>query len=177
MYGDTFDEFVEPPLLSGNRRPLLAASPVSCRLERGVGRQNVDRTPELAFFSAVNHHQLWPSACATSHVLDLRSAGISPTDSSGQGHRADGAAPRGPLAQAAAPWSRALPTRRPSDSCCAQPSTSTVALALFTSRPRLCFAGTGSSRVASRNVGEPSEALGVPRSAMSFPGAEAAEHF
>src|ERR1017187_7169090 len=32
----------------------------------GVGRQNVDRALELAFFSAVNHHLLWPSACATS---------------------------------------------------------------------------------------------------------------
>src|ERR1039458_7666500 len=36
----------------------------------------------------------------------------------------------------------------------------------FSSRPRLCFAGTGSSRVASGSVGEPSEALDVPRSAM-----------
>jgi hypothetical protein len=36
------------------------------RAQRGVGRQNVDRAPELAFFSVVNHHLLWPSACATS---------------------------------------------------------------------------------------------------------------
>src|ERR1039458_6425353 len=35
-------------------------------LLRGVGRQNVDRAPQLALFSAVNHHQLWSSACATS---------------------------------------------------------------------------------------------------------------
>src|ERR1035438_2207261 len=47
------------------------------------------------------------------HVPDLRSAGISPTDSFGQGHRADGAVPRSPRAQTAAPWSRSLPTRRP----------------------------------------------------------------
>src|ERR1017187_4445693 len=38
---------------------------------------------------------------------------------------------------------------------------------VFSSRPRLCSAGTGSSRVASGSVGESSEALGLHRSTMS----------
>ncbi len=80
---------------------------------RGEGHQFTDRTAELALFGIVEHHLPCPSSCVTSHVPDLRSAGISPTDSFGQGHRADGAAPRGPRAQTAAPWSRSLPTRRP----------------------------------------------------------------
>src|ERR1039458_2402134 len=77
-----------------------------------------------------------PPSLLSRRVPDLRSAGIPPTDSFGQGHRADGAAPRGPRARAAAPWPRALPTRRPSDPCCAQPSTSKVALALLSRHAR-----------------------------------------
>jgi hypothetical protein len=33
---------------------------------RGVGRQKVDRAPELVLFGAINHHLLWPSVSATS---------------------------------------------------------------------------------------------------------------
>jgi hypothetical protein len=128
-----------------------------------VGRQNVDRARELALFSAVNHHQLWPSACATSSRAGSSVSGISPTDSFGQGHRADGASPRGPLAQAAAPWPRSLPTRRPSDPCCAQPSTSKVALALFSRHAR------DSAPLASGALASQVEALASPARPRASP--------
>ena len=103
------------------------------------------------------------------HMPDLRSAGISPMDSVRRGHRADGAAPRGPRAQAAAPWSRSLPTRRRSDARCAQPSRSKVALALFSRHVRdPAPLASGASRVASGSLGEPCEALGFSRSTMSW---------
>ncbi len=42
------------------------SSPSSTIICHGVGRQNVDRAPELALFTVVNHHLPWASVSATS---------------------------------------------------------------------------------------------------------------
>src|ERR1019366_3420437 len=120
------------------RRSASATRRTSTRAPCGrpEGHQLTDRTAELALFGTVEHHLPCPSALLPRHVPDLRPAEILPPDSFGQGRRADGAPPRGPGAEASAPWPRPLPDHGPSDPRCAQPSTSKVALALFSRHAR-----------------------------------------
>jgi hypothetical protein len=70
------------------------------------------------------------------HVQGPRPAETPPADTFGKGHRADGAPPRGPGAEASAPWPRSLPDRGSSDPGCAQPVAPAMAVALLSRHAR-----------------------------------------
>ena len=77
-----------------------------------------------------------PPPVLSHHVQGPRPAETPPADTFGKGHRADGAPPRGPGAEASAPWSRSLPDHGPSDPRGPQSTSSKVALGLFSRHAR-----------------------------------------